>query len=354
MDNQKIVSATTNRVAELSNSIKRGLETGQRYVKLLDQLVSTDQASELLDATEKLVHLDLSDPFVEYPQHYQPADYFLLMMDRLLSLHDVEGLTVIEDDTNHRLRAMLDSLGRNESFIFRYDPSHNGAFFVDQQHDELLFFVDFKEKELRFSNRALVNSFIAQGLHQHNDLELAQSVEPLVDFAKLMASELNFTINLGILATGKNVTYQIAKPDLDLTVIDRLFVATAETDYMLMNLPKNNGAELRLEGIKMQISFDPKDYSRVWSFVVVDPEEQASFFDLLLHYPLIRQWYLQNREQVAVRSLPLILQTAPDEASGAKQYTSEETASDSDKTNENADSDSDGSSNANLESEDQE
>ncbi|WP_367342189.1 hypothetical protein [Limosilactobacillus sp.] len=314
MSNQKMVSATSDRVAELSNSIKRGLETGQHYVELLDQMVNTDRADELLSATQQLVHLDLSDPFVQYPQHYQPADYFLLMMDRLLSLHDVDGLTVIEDDSSHHLKAMLDPLGRNESYIFRYDPEHNGAFFVDQQRNELLFFIDLKEHELRFSNRALVNSFIDQGMHQHNDLELAESVKPLVAFAKLMADELDFTIDLGILASGQDVTYQIAKPDLDLTVIDRLFVATAETDYMLMNLPKNNGAELRLEGIKLQISFDPKDYSRVWSFVVVDPEEQASFFDLLLHYPLIRQWYLQNRDLVAVRSLPLILQSAPEDS----------------------------------------
>lgn len=344
MDNQKMVSATTNQVAELSNSIKRGLETGQHYVKLLDQLVSTDQADELLSATQQLVHLDLSDPFVQYPQHYQPADYFLLMMDRLLSLHDVDGLTVIDDDSTHKLRAVLDSLGRNESFIFRYDPDHDGAFFIDQQHNELLFFIDLKEKELRFSNRALVNSFIDQGLHQHNDLELSESIKPLVSFAKLMASELNFSIDLGILATGKNVSYQIAKPDLDLTVIDRLFVATAETDYMLMNLPKNNGAELRLEGIKLQISFDPKDYSRVWSFVVVDPEEQASFFDLLLHYPLVRQWYLQNRELVAVRSLPLILQTAPDNKEAAEtragrliDNTDENDQADDDKNDEQSD-----------------
>lgn len=351
MSNQKIVSATTNRVAELSNSIKRGLETGQHYVELLDQLVSTDKADELLSATNQLVHLDLSDPFVQYPQHYQPADYFLLMMDRLLSLHNVEGLTIIEDDASHQLKAILDPLGRNESFIFRYDPEHNGAFFVDQQRNELLFFIDLKQKEMRFSNRALVNSFIDQGLHQHNDLELAESVKPLVAFAKLMARELDFTIDLGILASGKNVSYQIAKPDLDLTVIDRLFVATAETDYMLMNLPKNNGAELRLEGIKLQISFDPKDYSRVWSFVVVDPEEQASFFDLLLHYPLIRQWYLQNRELVAVRSLPLILQAAPD--NDAHQYAGTQDNSSADTTDSEAnDEDTDTDSDNNEESED--
>lgn len=326
MSSQKIVSATVDRVSELSASIKQGLATGQRYVDLLDQLVTTSDAEKLLEATRKLVQLDLNNPFVHYPQHYQAADYFLLMMDRLLQLNGVEGLTVIENDASHQLRGVLDSLGRNDNFSFRYDPAHNGAFFVDQANDELLFFVDLKENELRFSNRALVNSFIAQGLRQHNDLELAESVKPLVAFARLLAKQLDFHIDLGILESGKQVSYQIAKPDLDLTMIDRLFVATAETDYMLMNLPKNNGAELRLEGVKLQISMDPSDYSRVWSFVVLDPDEHTSFFDLLLHYPLVRQWYLQNRSAVAVRSLPLILPTTPEQA--ANNATAEEPTTD--------------------------
>ena len=72
---------------------------------------------------------------------------------------------------------------------------------------------------------------------------------------------------------------------------------------MLMNLPRNNGAELLLDqGTKLDIAFDPDDYSQEWAFLVKDSDEQISFFDVLLHYDLVREWYLANRSALAVRT----------------------------------------------------
>ena len=126
-------------------------------------------------------------------------------------------------------------------------------------------------------------------------------------FAHALHDDLNFVIDRGILGTSNQQHYDLAQPELSLTVIDRLFVATAETDYMLFNLPKNNGAELRLERqVNLDLSFDPDDYSQQWFFSVQDPDAQVSFFDLLLHYQLIRDWYLSNRDELAVKSDPLM------------------------------------------------
>ena len=90
-------------------------------------------------------------------------------------------------------------------------------------------------KLMQFNNRALVNYFIVYALKQHTDLELRDAVKPLIDFAKYLQKDLDFTIDLGILATANDRRFMLNKPELPLTVIDRLFVATADEDYMLMN-----------------------------------------------------------------------------------------------------------------------
>ena len=125
---------------------------------------------------------------------------------------------------------------------------------------------------------------------------------PLINLAKFVQNELNFTIDLGILDTDNQFGYYLNRPDLHTTVIDKLFVATADTGYFLMNLPESNGAELELENqVKLQIKFDPQLEEPQWYFMVQDQASRVSFFDLLLSSDLIQKWYLDNRDDLAVR-----------------------------------------------------
>lgn len=306
----RIVSNTINQVAALSNSIKEGLELGHHYTSLLDELITTTDDEHVLEATTQLTAVDLTNAFVKLPQHYQADDYFLLMMDRLLTLHHIEGLEIF-DGSDHRLSATLHPFDKQVTFTFSFDQEHHGAFFNEEAGHESLFFIDLVNRQLRFSNHALVDFFVEREFQHFSDLDLQEAVKPLVDFAKLLQDKLNFSIDLGILNPANNCHLRLAKPAMDLTMIDKLFVATADTDYMLFSLPKNNGALLRLDsGIKLRIFYDKDDYSHEWFYNVDDPDSSVTFFDLLIHYPLLRDWYLDNRVAVGVRSLPLILQPA--------------------------------------------
>ena len=75
MSNSQIVSTATDKVRALSASLKDGLLVGKRYVDLLNELVETNEPQDLLSATEELVNLNLTNAFVKFPQHYQPAEY---------------------------------------------------------------------------------------------------------------------------------------------------------------------------------------------------------------------------------------------------------------------------------------
>lgn len=300
MTSNKMIDSPAARISALSDSFKNVLKRGQRYVDLLDQLAQTGQAKDLLAAATALTTMDLQNAFIDFPQHYQAADYYMLFMGRLLEMHQVKSVRINENG-QHQFVAAIDPLDDAE---FKFEVSGNGeAAFTEQHQAQPLFYLNFAKRLFQINNRALVNYFIVYALKKHSDLELRDAIKPLIEFADELANDLNFTINLGILNTANSERFKLREPDLQLTVIDRLFVRTAETDYMLMNLPQNSGAELLLDrGIKLDLSFDPDDYHQEWAFQVKDPGEQVSFFDLLLHYNLIRQWYLNDRAALAVQS----------------------------------------------------
>lgn len=301
----KIENSPAARITALADSFKDVLKRGQQYVDLLDQLASTDQAEELLAAAGKLTEQDLHNAFIDFPQHYQAADYYMLFMGRLLEMHNVSSVTV-DENHQHEFMATVDPL---TDARFKFVVGANGeAAFTEQHQEQPIFYMNLNQRLFQFNNRALVNYFIVYALKKHSDLELRDAIKPLIEFANELADDLGFTINLGILNTANDQRFKLQQPDLQLTVIDRLFVKTGTTDYMLMNLPHNSGAELLLDqGIKFDLSFDPDDYSQEWAFAVKDPGEQVSFFDILLHYNMVRQWYLANRDALAVRSEQLII-----------------------------------------------
>lgn len=307
MSNNQMVQTATDKVQALSQSLSSGLKIGEDYVKLLNQLATADDAKELLDATFNLTQLDLSSPYVSFPQHYQPEDYYLLLMGRLLELSDIHDMDITESETQHHLSMSCKHLDEQVTFQFEIDPDNGGAFFTEQEKHEPLFYINLEKKMLRFSNRALINFFIIREIDQFSDLAIQATLQSLTNFAAILKDQLGFVIDLGILNASNDVSFPLQSPDLDLTIVDKLFVQTADSDYMLLSMPQNNGAILKLDrDIQLTLSYDPDDYSQQWEFKVRDPEGQYSFFDLLLHYKMIREWYLDNREGLAVRSDPLV------------------------------------------------
>lgn len=307
MSNEQMVSTATEKVQALSDSLTDGLRIGEQYVGLLNDLCQKTDPQDLLSAVMKLNKINLSSPFVKFPQHYEPADYYLLFMGRLLELGNIQGMTIEEDNVSHRLSMACQHLSEETKFKFELDRNNGGAFFTEQEKHEPLFYINLEKKVLRFSNRALVNFFVIREAERYSDLDIQATLKILMDFTEILASELDFVNDLGILNPSNDVEFPLQAPELNKQIIDKLFVKTTDTDFMLLSMPKNNGALLNLDQqIRLTLFYDPDDYSQQWKFKVVDPDQQYSFFDVLLHYSIIREWYLNNREALAVRSDPLI------------------------------------------------
>lgn len=307
MSNEQMVSTATEKVQALSDSLTDGLRIGEQYVGLLNDLCQKTDPQDLLSAVMKLNKINLSSPFVKFPQHYEPADYYLLFMGRLLELGNIQGMTLEEDNVSHRLSMACQHLSEETKFKFELDRNNGGAFFTEQEKHEPLFYINLEKKVLRFSNRALVNFFVIREAERYSDLDIQATLKILMDFTEILANELDFVNDLGILNPSNDVEFPLQAPELNKQIIDKLFVKTTDTDFMLLSMPKNNGALLNLDRqIRLTLFYDPDDYSQQWKFKVVDPDQQYSFFDVLLHYSIIREWYLNNREALAVRSEPLI------------------------------------------------
>ena len=307
MSNEQMVSTATEKVQALSDSLTDGLRIGEQYVGLLNDLCQKTDPQDLLSAVMKLNKINLSSPFVKFPQHYEPADYYLLFMGRLLELGNIQGMTIEEDNVSHRLSMACQHLSEETKFKFELDRNNGGAFFTEQEKHEPLFYINLEKKVLRFSNRALVNFFVIREAERYSDLDIQATLKILMDFTEILASELDFVNDLGILNPSNDVEFPLQAPELNKQIIDKLFVKTTDTDFMLLSMPKNNGALLNLDRqIRLTLFYNPDDYSQQWKFKVVDPDQQYSFFDVLLHYSIIREWYLNNREALAVRSDPLI------------------------------------------------
>ena len=97
MNNNKMISSPQARLTALSTSFKDVLKLGRHYVELLDQLVETEDAQEMLAATTQLAELDLQNAFADFPQHYQAADYYLIFMGRLLEKHGIDAIQISEN-----------------------------------------------------------------------------------------------------------------------------------------------------------------------------------------------------------------------------------------------------------------
>ena len=136
---KQMISTATEQVTSLTASLTTGLKLGERYVQLLDQLATATVPTELLDAAGQLAEFDLNHAYVKFPQHYQPEDYYLLLMGRLLELAGIGDFAVKPDPMHRRLAMRLTTFENDYTFCFEQKRSRPGAFFCEQTDHEPLF-----------------------------------------------------------------------------------------------------------------------------------------------------------------------------------------------------------------------
>lgn len=308
-DNDPATLTISGRLLNYNEAIKSGLATGLKFTQLMDQLIKTHDADELVAAATELADFQLDSDYVTFPHQYSNADYYLLFMSRMLELHD-QGKHVMLQSRDHQeeLTQQLTPLGDRGTFNFRVETSANGGvFYREKATGQSLFYLNLDRKMFRFNSHALTQLFIID-LHETVPADTVKSsVQVLVDFARYLKEDYGYSVDFNILDAANRQNYAVRSADLPAGVVDRLFVAAAKHDYMLTNGANGNGAHIELDkGVTVDIFNNQLEGQPEWVLTVHDDEQKISWFDILLRYPFMRDWYLENLNDLEVVSDPLI------------------------------------------------
>lgn len=290
-----------------NNNLKAGLKNGLAFTDRLDQLTETSDTDELLASATALFTFHLDTAFVTFPHQYSAADYYLLFMGRLLELHRQAGITLSSAAEHEELSLTVDALGDQHAFKFVLVGGQNGgAFFTDKHSGLHLFYMNLERQQVRFNSKAFTDLFAIELADQPVEQRMT-AIKTLILFAKDLEQDYDFSADYNLLETDNQARYLTKHADLPAGTVDKLFVASADSHYMLQNAPSGQGAMIELaDGTVFGIANAGDDNAPKWVITVTDKNDAISLMAILLNYDFIRQWYLANRDDLEIQSDPLI------------------------------------------------
>ncbi|MEJ6400555.1 hypothetical protein [Nicoliella lavandulae] len=294
---------TSDSLINYNKQLKAGLANGIKFTDLMDVMIETSDKNKLLDAVHKLVKFRLSTEFVNFPIQYSKADFYLLFMNRLLEEHNLSTATQLKTgQIGNSLVQYLDPLSNHDSF--RFSINNSQVAYIDTQMNEPIFYLDFDAKLLAFNNESLLEVFVYNLKDQLGAKAVSAAINILMKFASFMAEDYGYQVNYSILDTRNALFTSFATHDFDRHIIDQLFVSAAENGYSLMAY-NVTGAQLELDDVQVNI-FDSNQgeakSAADWGLQVVDPKNKVSWFQLLLKYDFLKNWYLDNLEHLELET----------------------------------------------------
>lgn len=298
---QKVISANE-LLTNYGHAIQGGLDTGAKYLKAFHTLSETQDGQALLSAAVELTNFQLNSDFVTFPHQFSDEDVQLIFFERLLTLADLgTDFRISNAERVQKLLCKFTSLG-DQTFTFTKSTKNpDGFFFGPTMHNRPLFYIDLKNKELMFHGSALINYFVV-------DLEgvdkgiLKGVLQLLTQAAAELKEKFGFKVDFNVLDSVNGEFYAFAAGALTDSVMDELFVKSAENQFILMT-DGIGGASLTLDnGIKVTVTDNGKPDRPKWGAMVHDDQQSENWLYLLLDYPFIKEWYLNNQKQLEILS----------------------------------------------------
>lgn len=312
-NNEKQIDSATlsthGKLTMFNEGLKSGLANGEKFTTLMDQLIDTTDGEVLLAAAQKLAAFKLDSAYVTFPHQYQNADYYLIFMSRLLGMHQDEQATLNSRRKTESLYHVFKTLSDDYTFRFQVVTNANGgAYYQEQTTGENLFYVHLERRLLRFNSTAVTNLFINKLLVKGVGVDQINVVlTTLTQFGYWLRDDFGFNVDFNILDVDNAAKYELRSAQLDRSIIDKLFVSAAENDHMLRNYMHGHGAEIELRtGLVVDIFRSAANGSDRWVLTVHDPDQAVSWFDVLLHFDFMRDWYLDNIDSLEIKADPLV------------------------------------------------
>ncbi|MGF2383925.1 hypothetical protein [Lentilactobacillus otakiensis] len=301
-DTEKKVLTTPELLNNYTGSIQAGLDNGSKYVAAFKSLNQTKELNDLLAAAVELTNYQLNTDFVEFPHQFSDEDVQLIFFERLLALsNNTDGFAISNSEHVQKLLAKFASLGDNTFTFTKSTKNAAGFFFGPTAHNRPLFYLNLKNKELMFHGSALIDYFVV-------DLEgleigaIKQAMQVIMQAAEVLKESFGFKIDFNVLDGVNGEFYEFAAGKIPEPILDELFVKSADNKYILMS-GENGGASLTLDNDTTLNVYNAGDEDRPkWGATIHDNDQKESWLNLLLDYPFIKDWYLDNKKQLEILS----------------------------------------------------
>ncbi|MBW1605651.1 hypothetical protein [Lactobacillus sp. Sy-1] len=277
---------------EYNRNLKAGLDRGTKYSELLDKMTYTNDLEELFNSIQELIHFQMDTEFVQFPIRYSTADLYLVFMARLLEEHNISSMIQMQmNGTAGNVVQHLTQLEAADSFKFVVD--RNRIAYTDVNRGEHIFYLDFDAKQAGFDSNALLNLFVVDLNPTVGPTPIIIAVNTLIAFTKFMGTDYGYEVDYSILDTTNASFHAFRNRNLPSRFIDELFIKASENKYPLMSY-QLSGAQLNLDGVQLNIFNNQDEANPNWGLQVVDSGENVSWFQLLLRYDFLKDWYLTN------------------------------------------------------------
>ncbi|RRK09527.1 hypothetical protein D1831_12275 [Lactiplantibacillus garii] len=301
--------STHGKLTMFNEGLKSGLANGEKFTALMDQLIDTTDGEVLLGAAQKLADFKLDSAYVTFPHQYKNADYYLIFMSRLLGMHHDEKPILNSQRQSESLYHVYEDLTDDYTFLYQVVTNANGgAYYREQTTGENLFYIHLERRLLRFNSTAFTNLFINKLLLKGTGVDQINAVlATLIKFGHCLRDDFGFNVDFNILDVDNAAKYELRAANLDAAIVDKLFVSAAQHDYMLRNSQHGHGAQIELRtGLLVDIFDTGANGGTKWVLTVHDPKQEVSWFDVLLHFDFMRDWYLDNIDSLEIKADPLV------------------------------------------------
>ncbi|KRK89861.1 hypothetical protein [Lentilactobacillus sunkii] len=305
-ETEKKVLTTTELLNNYTGSIQAGLDNGTKYVKAFESLNQTTELPDLLTAAVQLTNYQLNTDFVEFPHQFSDEDVQLVFFERLLKLsNNANGFGISNAEHVQKLLCKFGSLGDNTFTFTKSTKNPAGFFFGPTAHNRPLFYLNLKNKELMFHGSSLIDYFVVdlEGLEVS---AIKQALQVMIQAAEVLKENFGFKIDFNVLDGVNGEFYEFAAGKIPEPILDELFVKSADNQYILMS-GENGGAALTLDNDTKLTVFNAGNEDRPkWGADIHDNDQKESWLNLLLDYPFIKDWYLDNKKQLEILSNKII------------------------------------------------
>ena len=286
--------STKGRLLTYNEQLKASLENGVTFTQVMDVLINTTDKQELLEAVLKLSDYQLDSAYLLYLQKYSLADFYLIFINRLLQIHQNEHVTLCASEQNDELYHEYPSLRAAGYFVFKPLESSSGAYYIENTTKHKLFFIDIKQRILRFNNQALTDLFIIDygSRFEYEDLNAVANL--LLSLGRYLKEDYGFDVEFGLLDPLNTSFFEISHTQMPKKALDRLFIKASDSGYMLTS-GLDNEAILNLGEITLTICPQTtRDGNVTWGILIFDEKQAVSWFKLIFNYDFLKEWYLEN------------------------------------------------------------